>query len=83
MKRKDIFIILFISVFLIMSGCAKSGAGGPGMTDENIKYYMISSFEHHPEWTYTFSQGKNLSVVQAYFSDSAKTQPVLIIYKLR
>jgi len=52
------------------------------LSNENIKFYIVSAFENHPEWAYSYPQKKNLEVVQAYFADKTQQQPLLIIYKL-
>jgi 4-amino-4-deoxy-L-arabinose transferase-like glycosyltransferase len=46
------------------------------------RFLMISIFENHPTWAYTWPNGNNSRAVQAYFSDSDKKQPVLIIYEI-
>jgi len=46
---------------------------------ENTKFYMLSIFEAHPEWAYSYPERKNLTIVQAYFTENQ--QPILIIYK--
>lgn len=51
-------------------------------SDPNIKFYIVSIFESHENWMYSFPQEHNFTVVQAYFADSAKTQPILIIYHI-
>jgi len=43
-------------------------------------YYMVSAFEPTANWTYTYPQENNLTIVQAYFADAQKTQPLIIIY---
>ena len=50
-------------------------------SNENIKYYLISAIQKSPDWTYTYPQEKNLTVVKAYFADISNEQPILIIYK--
>ncbi|MDP3027342.1 MAG: glycosyltransferase family 39 protein [Nanoarchaeota archaeon] len=47
------------------------------------KYYMVSIFEHQEPWTLSYAQKNNLTLVQAYFIESAgQKQPVLLIYEL-
>lgn len=50
--------------------------------DPNIKYYMISLVQKSPDWTYSYPEENNLTVVNAYFADAAQQQPILIIYRL-
>ena len=52
------------------------------LPNESIKYYVISGFESHPDWAFTFPQEKNLSVANAYFSDPFGKNPILVIYRL-
>lgn len=52
-------------------------------SNPNIKFYMISIFERHEDLMYSFPQENNLTVAQAYFSDSSRNQPSLIIYALK
>lgn len=47
-----------------------------------IKFFMVSLFERHPEWAYTYAQDKNLTAVYVDFADKAQQQPILIIYEL-
>jgi 4-amino-4-deoxy-L-arabinose transferase-like glycosyltransferase len=51
-------------------------------SNPNIKFYVVSAFENHQEWMYSFPQENNLTIAQAYFADSSKQKPVLIIYKI-
>tara|TARA_Y100000034_G_scaffold136953_1_gene217550 strand:+ start:6923 stop:8422 length:1500 start_codon:yes stop_codon:yes gene_type:complete len=51
-------------------------------SNSNIKFYMISVFENHDEWMYTFPQENNFTIINAYFVDQTKQQPILIIYEL-
>ena len=51
-------------------------------SDPNIKFYLVSAFEGHQEWMYSFPQENNFTISQAYFADSAKTKPLLIIYQI-
>ncbi len=52
-------------------------------SNPNIKFYLVSAFEGHQEWMYSFPQEHNFTVVQAYFVDASGTQPILIIYKIK
>lgn len=52
-------------------------------SNKNIKYYMISAYEKSPEWTYSYPQENNLTVVRAYFFDQAQTKPMVVIYKIK
>jgi 4-amino-4-deoxy-L-arabinose transferase-like glycosyltransferase len=45
-------------------------------------YYMVSMFESHTEWMLSYPREKGLIPVMAYFLDSQKTQPSLIIYNM-
>ncbi len=47
----------------------------------NTKFFMLSIFENHPEWAYTYPIEKNLTVIQAYVNQ--ENQPLLIIYELK
>lgn len=47
----------------------------------NPKYFMISVFESHPQWSYDYPNKHNLSVVQAYVT--LDNQPILVIYELK
>lgn len=49
--------------------------------DKKPKYYMVSGIERTFDYTYSYPQENNLTVAQAYFSDSQKTQPIIIIYE--
>ncbi|MFA6023176.1 MAG: glycosyltransferase family 39 protein [Candidatus Pacearchaeota archaeon] len=52
--------------------------------DKKPKYILISVIEpNHPEWIYTWAPANpnKLIPVQVYFLDSAKTQPVAVIYQ--
>lgn len=51
--------------------------------NKNLKYFMVSAIQKSPDWTYSYPQEKNLEVAQAYFADSAQTQPLVVIYKLK
>jgi 4-amino-4-deoxy-L-arabinose transferase-like glycosyltransferase len=48
----------------------------------NLKYYMVSLIQRSPDWTYSYPQNNNLTLVNAYFADQAQQQPILLIYKL-
>jgi 4-amino-4-deoxy-L-arabinose transferase-like glycosyltransferase len=54
-------------------------------TNETEKLLMVSIFEYHPPWIHEWiSNNQNrLTPLQAYFADEAKTQPVLVIYKIK
>ena len=45
------------------------------------KYIMVSVFERSADWFYSYPEEKNLKIVNGYFADEQKTQPVLIIYE--
>lgn len=47
----------------------------------NTEFFMLSVFEVHPEWAYTYPERKNLTVIQAYFDKNQK--PLLAIYELK
>ncbi len=51
-------------------------------SNKNAKFLVVSIFENHPEWAYTYGQDNNLTIANIYFSDKARTQPALIIYNL-
>ncbi len=51
------------------------------MLSENNKFFMLSAFEYHPEWAYTYPQRNNLTTVQAYLDK--ENQPIIVIYKLK
>lgn len=48
----------------------------------NLKYFMISLVQKSGDWTYSYPQNNNLTLVNAYFADQAQQQPILLIYKL-
>lgn len=48
----------------------------------NLKYYMVSVIQKSADWSYSYPQENNLTLVQAYFADAQQTQPILIIYKM-
>ena len=45
----------------------------------DVKFFMVSIFEAHPEWAFSYSDRNNLSFVQVYIMKDET--PVLIIYK--
>lgn len=45
------------------------------------KFYMLSIFEAHPEWAYSYPERKNLTAIKAYFNEEG--QPLLVIYNLK
>ena len=45
----------------------------------NVKFYMLSTFENHPEWAYSYPERKNLTAVQLYRIEDG--QVILIIYE--
>lgn len=47
----------------------------------NVKFYMISIFEVHPEWAYNYPIEKNLTIERAYITQDQKA--TLIIYSLK
>ncbi|MBU2562389.1 MAG: glycosyltransferase family 39 protein [Nanoarchaeota archaeon] len=51
-------------------------------SDKNLQFYIISAFEYHPEWSYTYPQRNNLTPINGYFADSEQKQPLLLIYKI-
>jgi len=51
-------------------------------SNPNINFFMVSIFENHPEWAYTYPNEKNLTVVQAYFVNNNQEQISLVIYKI-
>jgi hypothetical protein len=52
--------------------------------EEKPQYFMVSVFENHPDYIHSWinENVNKLSVVQAYFADAEKKQPVLILYKV-
>ena len=46
------------------------------------KYMIISAFEGHPDWVYSYPEENNLKPVQVYFADAERTKPLLVIYEL-
>ncbi len=47
----------------------------------NTRFYMLSIFEAHPEWAYSYADRKNLTIAQAYITQD--NQPILVIYNLK
>lgn len=47
----------------------------------NPRYFILSVFETHPEWSYTYPERNNLTPIQAYFTSD--NQPILVIYQIR
>ncbi|KKN48147.1 hypothetical protein LCGC14_0655910 [marine sediment metagenome] len=47
----------------------------------DVKFYMLSIFEAHPEWAYTYPGRKNLTIERDYLTQDK--QPILIIYNLK
>ena len=56
----------------------------PFIDKEKPKFLEVSVFEAHPSWINDWinSNGDRLKIVQAYFADIQKKQPVLIIYEI-
>lgn len=50
------------------------------LTNET-KFFIVSIFENHPEWAYSYPNRKNLTLAQAYMIP--ENQPVLVIYNLK
>lgn len=48
----------------------------------NLKYYMLSLVQKSADWSYSYPQNNNLTLVNAYFADQAQQQPILLIYRL-
>ena len=53
--------------------------------EKKPKYLMLSIFENHKEWMYEYPQKHNdtLIPVKAWFADSQKKQPIIIIYEFK
>lgn len=49
--------------------------------NEQTSYFVLSLFEVHPEWSYTYPERNNLTPIQAYLDKNQ--QPLLVIYKLK
>ncbi len=47
----------------------------------STKFFMLSIFENHPEWAYTYPTEKNLTVIKVYITQ--ENQPLLVIYELK
>ena len=47
----------------------------------NTKFFMLSLFENHPGWAYTYPIEKNLTAIQVYVDQG--NNPILIIYELK
>jgi len=45
------------------------------------KYFMLSIYETHPEWSYNYPNKNNLTAIQAYLTED--NQPLLVIYELK
>ena len=52
------------------------------ISNENIKFLMVSAYEPTVDWVYSYPQRKNLTAVTAFFNPGNKQQPVVIIYSL-
>lgn len=50
--------------------------------NSNLKYYMISLIQRSADWSYSYPQENNLTLVNAYFADLEQQQPIILIYKL-
>jgi len=46
-----------------------------------VRYLMLSIFETHPEWAYSYPERNNLTILQAYVTQ--ENQPLIIIYELK
>ena len=51
-------------------------------SNSDIKIYMVSIFENHLEWTYSYAQENNLTPIKVYFAGPNQEQATLIIYRL-
>lgn len=60
-------------------GLPKTEQEFESLLSPNVKFYMVSIFENHPEWAYTYPNRKNLTVVQAYIIEDGTA--ILIIYE--
>ena len=54
--------------------------GLPGVF-ENADYLILHAFTQQPKYFTDYLESKNLTIVNAFFFDAAKTQPAVIIYK--
>ena len=54
------------------------------LNNTKARFLIVSGFEYHPQWIYTWPQQNQLRVVpvQAYFADAEQKQPLLIIYEI-
>jgi len=50
-------------------------------SNPNITLLMISIYEPHQDWAYTYPQENNLNPLKIYFVDAQNSQPSLIIYR--
>jgi 4-amino-4-deoxy-L-arabinose transferase-like glycosyltransferase len=50
--------------------------------NENLKYFMISTMQKSRDWSYSYPQENNLTLLNAYFADAQQTQPLVLIYKI-
>lgn len=50
------------------------------LTNET-KFFMISIFESHPEWAYSYPERKNLTLARVHVNQD--NQPILVIYNLK
>jgi mannosyltransferase len=48
--------------------------------DKQYKYFIISAIQPSPQWTYTYAEENNLTLLKAFLNPDS--QPILIIYKL-
>jgi len=55
------------------------------LADNKPRFLTVSVFEPHPQWIHSWLQENQdrFAVVQAYFADEARTQPLLIVYELK
>ncbi len=51
-------------------------------SNSDIKYFIVSIFETHPEWSYSYPSENNLTPIKGYFADSQQQQASLVIYRL-
>jgi len=47
----------------------------------NTGFFMLSIYEIHPEWAYTYPEQKDLEGIRIYFDENQ--QPLLAIYELK
>lgn len=50
------------------------------LSTNETQYFILSIFENHPEWSYTYPERKNMVPIQAYFTE--KNEPLLVIYQV-